>query len=96
VAIGVLSSMASNTGYLVLIPLGAAAFLSLGRHPIAGLAATFATGSLVAGRQADSNGACGTSRAPLGLLIRDAQPSTVRGRLRPCATASSSPDANRQ
>jgi aminobenzoyl-glutamate transport protein len=42
VAMGVLSSVASDAGYLVLIPLGAAAFLSLGRHPIAGLAAAFA------------------------------------------------------
>ena len=41
VAMGVLSSVASDTGYLVLIPLGAAAFLSIGRHPIAGLAAAF-------------------------------------------------------
>jgi aminobenzoyl-glutamate transport protein len=41
VAMGVLSSVASDAGYLVLIPLGAAAFLSLGRHPIAGLAAAF-------------------------------------------------------
>jgi aminobenzoyl-glutamate transport protein len=36
VALGVLSSIASDAGYLVLIPLGAAAFLSLGRHPLAG------------------------------------------------------------
>jgi aminobenzoyl-glutamate transport protein len=42
VALGVLSSIASDAGYLVLIPLGAAAFLSLGRHPLAGLAAAFA------------------------------------------------------
>src|SRR5208337_5127984 len=42
VAMGVLSSVASDAGYLVLIPLGAAAFLSLGRHPLAGLAAAFA------------------------------------------------------
>lgn len=41
VGLGVLSSIASDAGYLVLIPLGAAAFLSLGRHPIAGLAAAF-------------------------------------------------------
>ncbi len=41
VFLGVLSSIASDAGYLVLIPLGAAAFLSLGRHPIAGLAAAF-------------------------------------------------------
>jgi aminobenzoyl-glutamate transport protein len=42
VALGVLSSIASDAGYLVLIPLGAAAFLSMGRHPLAGLAAAFA------------------------------------------------------
>jgi len=42
VTVGVVSSVASDAGYLVLIPLGAAAFLSLGRHPLAGLAAAFA------------------------------------------------------
>jgi aminobenzoyl-glutamate transport protein len=42
VALGVLSSIASDAGYLVLIPLGGAAFHSLGRHPLAGLAAAFA------------------------------------------------------
>jgi len=42
VTLGVVSSVASDAGYLVLIPLGAAAFLSLGRHPLAGLAAAFA------------------------------------------------------
>jgi aminobenzoyl-glutamate transport protein len=42
VTLGVLSSIAADAGYLVLIPLGAAAFLSLGRHPLAGLAAAFA------------------------------------------------------
>jgi aminobenzoyl-glutamate transport protein len=41
VALGVVSSIASDAGYLVLIPLGAGAFLSLGRHPLAGLAAAF-------------------------------------------------------
>jgi aminobenzoyl-glutamate transport protein len=41
VTLGVLSSVASDAGYLVLIPLGAGAFLSLGRHPLAGLAAAF-------------------------------------------------------
>lgn len=39
---GVMSSMAADAGFVVLIPLGAALFLGLGRHPIAGLAATFA------------------------------------------------------
>ena len=33
---------ASYAGYLVLIPLGAVAFMSVGRHPLAGLAAAFA------------------------------------------------------
>ena len=42
VLIGGLSSVASDAGYLVLIPLGAAAFVSLGRHPLAGIAAAYA------------------------------------------------------
>ena len=42
VFIGVLSSVASDAGYLVLIPLGAAAFKSVGRNPLAGMAAAFA------------------------------------------------------
>lgn len=42
VTLGLMSSIASDAGYLVLIPLGAAAFHSLGRHPFAGLAAAFA------------------------------------------------------
>ncbi len=42
VLIGGLSSVATDAGYLILIPLGAAAFLSLKRHPIAGLVAAFA------------------------------------------------------
>jgi len=42
VLLGVLSSIATDAGYLVLIPLSAAVFLSLGRHPLAGLAAAFA------------------------------------------------------
>jgi aminobenzoyl-glutamate transport protein len=40
--VGVLSSVASDAGYLILIPLAAAAFASVGRHPLAGLAAAFA------------------------------------------------------
>jgi len=40
--LGVVSSIASDAGYLVLIPLGAAAFKSVGRHPLAGIAAAFA------------------------------------------------------
>lgn len=42
VFIGIVSSIASDAGYLVLVPLAAAAFLSIGRHPLAGLAASFA------------------------------------------------------
>lgn len=42
VTLGVLSSIASDAGYLVLIPLGAVAFHSLGRHPLAGMSAAFA------------------------------------------------------
>jgi len=42
VFLGIISSIASDAGYLVLIPLGAAAFLSIGRHPLAGMAAAFA------------------------------------------------------
>ena len=38
---GVMSSIAADAGYLVLVPLAAAAFHSLGRHPLAGLAAGF-------------------------------------------------------
>jgi aminobenzoyl-glutamate transport protein len=40
--VGVLSSVASDAGYLILVPLGAAAFMSVGRHPLAGMAACFA------------------------------------------------------
>lgn len=39
---GVMSSIASDAGYVILIPLGAVIFLSFGRHPLAGIAAAFA------------------------------------------------------
>ncbi len=39
---GVLSNTASEIGYVVLVPLGAAVYYSLGRHPLAGLAAAYA------------------------------------------------------
>ncbi len=42
ILLGGISSIASDAGYLVLIPLGAAAFVSLGRHPIAGIGAAYA------------------------------------------------------
>ncbi len=41
--VGILSSVAADAGYLVLIPLAAAAFMSVGRHPLAGLALGFAS-----------------------------------------------------
>jgi aminobenzoyl-glutamate transport protein len=39
---GMLSSLAVDAGYVVLIPLGAVIFMGVGRHPLAGLAAAFA------------------------------------------------------
>lgn len=42
VFVGILSSVGADAGYLVLIPLAGTAFLSIGRHPLAGLAAGFA------------------------------------------------------
>lgn len=42
ILVGGLSSIATDAGYLILIPLGAAAFLSVGRHPLIGLAAAYA------------------------------------------------------
>jgi aminobenzoyl-glutamate transport protein len=38
---GILSHLASEAGYVILIPLGALIFHTLGRHPMAGLAAAF-------------------------------------------------------
>ncbi|AXJ00057.1 aminobenzoyl-glutamate transport protein [Cyclonatronum proteinivorum] len=39
---GIVSNTASELGYVVLVPLGAVVFYSLGRHPLAGMAAAFA------------------------------------------------------
>ena len=39
---GVMSNIASDAGYVVLVPLGAVIFLSFRRHPLAGLATAFA------------------------------------------------------
>ncbi len=41
VTAGIISHLASEAGYVVLIPLGALIFHALGRHPMAGLAAAF-------------------------------------------------------
>lgn len=40
--VGILSSVAADAGYVVLIPLAGIAFISLGRHPLAGLALAYA------------------------------------------------------
>lgn len=40
--LGIMSNIASSTGYVVLVPLGAILFMAFGRHPIAGLSAAFA------------------------------------------------------
>ncbi|SFJ26370.1 AbgT family transporter [Planctomicrobium piriforme] len=42
VFLGIMSSVAADAGYLVLIPLAGTAFISVGRHPLAGIAAGFA------------------------------------------------------
>ena len=39
---GIMSSVASDAGYVVLPPLAAILFVALGRHPLAGIAAAFA------------------------------------------------------
>ena len=39
---GVLSNVASDVGYVLLIPLGGIIFLAVGRHPLVGMAAAFA------------------------------------------------------
>lgn len=40
--LGVMSNIASDVGYVVLIPIGAIVFMAYNRHPLAGLAAAFA------------------------------------------------------
>ena len=42
VFLGIMSNIASDSGYVILIPLGAMMFKACGRHPLAGLAAAFA------------------------------------------------------
>lgn len=39
---GIMSNIASDAGYVVVVPLGAMIFASVNRHPVAGLAAAFA------------------------------------------------------
>jgi aminobenzoyl-glutamate transport protein len=40
--VGVLASVATDAGYLILVPLGATAFVTLKKHPLAGMASAFA------------------------------------------------------
>src|SRR5690554_917321 len=42
VVAGMISSVAADAGYVVLIPLGGAIFMGMGRHPLAGIGAAFA------------------------------------------------------
>ncbi len=42
ILIGIISNLAADAGYVLVIPLGAVIFYSAGRHPLAGIAATFA------------------------------------------------------
>ncbi len=42
VFLGIMSNIASDAGYVILIPLGALVFMAYGRHPLAGIAAAFA------------------------------------------------------
>lgn len=42
VFLGVMSSLASDAGYLILVPLAGLLYASLGKHPLAGMAAGFA------------------------------------------------------
>lgn len=42
IAVGVLSHIAVDAGYVLVIPLGAVIFYAAGRHPLAGIAAAFA------------------------------------------------------
>ncbi|MDO5726056.1 MAG: AbgT family transporter [Tissierellia bacterium] len=39
---GIMSNIASDAGYVIVVPLGAIIFLNAGRHPMAGMAAAFA------------------------------------------------------
>ncbi|MCL2562130.1 MAG: AbgT family transporter [Rikenellaceae bacterium] len=41
ISVALFSNIASDAGYVVVIPLGAAMFYAVGRHPLAGLAAAF-------------------------------------------------------
>jgi aminobenzoyl-glutamate transport protein len=42
IAVGILSHVAADAGYVLVIPLGAVIFYAAGRHPLAGIAAAFA------------------------------------------------------
>ncbi|MFI3210366.1 MAG: AbgT family transporter [Peptostreptococcaceae bacterium] len=42
VFLGIMSNVASDAGYVILVPLGAIIFMAYGKHPLAGMAAAFA------------------------------------------------------
>jgi aminobenzoyl-glutamate transport protein len=42
ILVGIISNLAADAGYVLVIPLGAVIFYSAGRHPLAGIAAAFA------------------------------------------------------
>ena len=64
---GVLSNIASDVGYVVLIPMGGMIFLAAGRHPIAGMAAGFA-GAAFASAAAGA-GLAGSAAGTWGFLV---------------------------
>ena len=77
IAVGILSHVAVDAGYVLVIPLGAVIFYAAGRHPLAGIAAAFAgvsggftrharcaLGPRPAARGPDAD--CGAARGPDG------------------------------
>jgi len=54
IAVGILSHVAVDAGYVLVIPLGAVIFYAAGRHPLAGIAAAFA--GVSGGSDADTLG----------------------------------------
>ena len=61
--VGIISSVAADAGYLVLIPLAGIAYLSVGRHPIAGLGARLRrSGRRIHSQHADQAARCRSRR----------------------------------
>jgi len=70
IAVGILSHVAVDAGYVLVIPLGAVIFYAAGRHPLAGIAAAFA-------------GVSGGFSATLGVPRASTRCSRASRRLRP-------------